>query len=620
MALKDVEKDLHQKESEFAKREHDTTVYNVWQSKEDGVQKKQGKWQHIKDEMFGTRLKAVIIGSVVTIFAIVVVIVSAIFVQHQKGFFSQERVSFVVTAPQTIDSNTLTEIFFTYNNDNRAYLDNAQIIVQFGDYFVPEEGQENFKRVSDDQGIITIGKINGGEEKTAALAGHFTGPVNAVDDVAGILRYVPERTNTRYEVQARATTEITSSPLSIDMNAPSEIVSGNLVDIGVVIKNSSNDALSNIKLIFKSPQTFTFQSASPSATNNNVWLIDNIAPHSETKIVIRGVLTAPADTVQMFHTEVGSQEVDSEYIVYATGKYTPYMKGSPINIQQIIMNDDDGVAYAGDRLQYEVTFINNSDMPLRDAIASVHFEEVVLDFVDLQLYNGGDYDPKNKKITWKASDVPGLKILNPKDVIKVRFAVNVLKELPVESQDDYNFSVTTVAAIDSDDIPSELRENKTILSNAFTIPVGAKVIFDSYAQYKEGNVPVKVGEKTVYTITLTVDNINNDLGNTVVSAPLPTYVSFEGGDDVTFNERANEVVWDIGDIVHGAGVTSDRVETTFDVGIVPSVDQIDTMPVIVKNHILTAMDKFVGSQIKEAREEIITRVEGQGYKDGLVIP
>lgn len=620
MALKDVEKDLHQKESEFAKREHDTTVYNVWQSKEDGVQKKQGKWQHIKDEMFGTRLKAIVIGSAVTIFAIIIVIISAIFVQYQKGFFSQERVSFFVTAPQTIDSNTLTEIFFTYNNDNRAYLDNAQIIVQFGDYFVPEEDQVNFKRVSDDQGIITIGKINGGEEKAIAVAGHFTGPVNAVDDVAGILRYVPERTNTRYEAQARAATEITSSPLSIDMNAPSEIVSGNLVDIGVVIKNSSNDTLSNIKLTFNSPQTFTFQSAHPSATNNNIWLIDSIAPRSETKIVMRGVLTAPAETVQMFHTEVGSQEVDSEYIVYATGKYTPYMKGSPINIQQIIVNDDDGVAYAGDRLQYEVTFMNNSDMPLRDAITSVQFDSDVLDFVDLQLYSGGDYDPKDKKIIWKASDVSGLKIFNPKDVVKVKFAVSVMKKLPVENQDDYNFSITTVAAIDSDDIPSELRENKTILSNAFTIPVGAKIIFDSYARYKEDNVSVRVGEKTIYTITLTVDNINNDLGNAVVSAPLPTYISFEGGNDVTFNERTNEVVWNIGDIIHGAGVTSDRIETTFDVGIVPSVDQIDTMPVIVKNQTLTAMDKFVGAQIKEIHEEIITRIEARSHKDGLVIP
>jgi len=622
MPIKEIEKDLQRKDFVSEDRQHDKTVYDVWKSEEDNT-KEASTWQKIKDTMFSARLKAITIGGIIIAVIAVLVLASASFVYFQGGFFAQDRVLLSMESPQTIDSNTLTRITFIYENDNRADLNDAQITVQFGDYFVPGESQENFKRVSDSHGVITIGKIKGGEKNSIDLAGYFVGPTGAVDDVSGVLRYVPERTSTRYEVHARSTTTITSSPVLIDINAPIEIVNGNAIDIAVAVKNTSNDTVSNLKVILDTPDSFTSHNTQPPPTNGNVWLIHEIAPHSEQVIHVRGGLNASIGTVQTFQVEVGTQESGATYVMYAQRKYSPRIISSPIAIKQEIHVDNEAndVVYAGEKLRYEISFVNNSDVPLRDAIVIVTFDTEVLDFARLELEKSGDYDAQNKRIIWKASDVEALKILRPNESGVVTFAVPVLSTLPAAGQNDNHFAITTLASIDSEDMPSELRENKTVLSNIMTLPVGAKVLFESNAAHKEEAKTLKIGEKTTYVITFEITNINNDIENVSVRAPLPTHVSFEGGDDgITFNERTNEVTWDIGSIVHGVGVTSDKIHKSFDVSIIPSVDQVSTTPILVKEQILIAQDPFANAQVHVVDEKITTQIQGGSRNESVVQP
>lgn len=615
MPIEELEKNLQRKDSSLIHREHDKTVYDVWKSKE-ADETEGGMWQKTKDKMLSTRLRAITIGGIVVFVLAFIALVTASFVYFQGGFFSSERVTLTMEVPDSIGSNTLTEIMFTYNNHNRARLNDARIVVQFGDYFVPAENQKNFERVSDSQGVITIGTIGGNDENTIVLVGHFVGPAGSVDDVSGILRYVPDRTSTRYEVGARGATTITSSPISIDVKAPFEIVSGNLIDVAVIVKNTGSDAVSNLKLTIKTPESFSMYNSTPTPTNGNVWLISTIAPQSEQVIHVRGSLDATIGTVQLFNMEVGTQEGSAKYVTYASTKYTPHIIGSPIIVKQSIEGYDSNVVYAGDRLKYIIKFMNNSDIPLREVIVSVEFDTVVLDFSQLKLENKGDYDAESRTITWKASDIPKLQLLEPHEFGEISFMVPVLTKLPVESEDDYNFSVTTLVSIDSDDIPSELRENKTVLSNVLTKTVGAKVLFDSGIRYTDGLFPPKVGEKTKYTATLTIENINNDISDSVVIVPLPTHVNFVSGKDVTFNKRTNEVVWTIGNIVHGAGITSDSIQTSFDVEIIPSIDQVGRSLLILQEQVLVAKDLFADVRVKETGRSLTTSdIQNKQNKD-----
>jgi hypothetical protein len=242
-----------------------------------------------------------------------------------------------------------------------------------------------------------------------------------------------------------------------------------------------------------------------------------------------------------------------------------------------------------------------------------------LDFANLDLFDSGDYDAEKKEIIWKASDVPELKTLNPNDSGVVKFNIPVLKNFPIETIDDKDFSIVTLAAIDSKDIPSELRTNKTVLSNVLALPVGAKIVFNSSKEYLEGEKQPTVNKKTTYKINFSIDNINNDIKDTVVKAKLPTHIKFESGDGVDFNERTNEIIWNAGDIQSGAGLTSKNIETEFIISIIPSIDQLDEELILIKEQYLYAMDEFAGVEITEIGK-VLTTQHLEGLENhGIVI-
>ncbi|PID52313.1 MAG: hypothetical protein CR972_02450 [Candidatus Moraniibacteriota bacterium] len=622
MSLDKLKKDIQGQDSEVLDREHDKTVYNEWESKE--VQKKESAWKRFMGGMQETRSRAIVVGGIVIGVIVFLLIASASFMYYQGGFFANDRVTFSMEAPQTAKSNDITEILFYYENDNRAKLMQSEIVVRFGEYFVPEENQENFTRVSASQGVITIDQIEGGKKGSVSLAGHFVGPKESSADISSTLRYVPEASSTRYIIDARSSTVITSSAITVDIESPQEVVSGNLLDVVVKVQNTSADRLDDIKMTIDVPKEFSVHSIEPRASHGFMWLIGEMAPHEEKIYHIRGGLDAAIGSVQIFDVEVGVGESGDGYMRYANAKYTPRIVSSPILVHQEIdtRTHGGGVAYAGESVRYSIKFTNDSDIALRDAIVTLNLEGEAIDFESLTLGKQGDYDQENRRIIWKAADVPALRILKPKDSGEVTFSFNIKEQLPVNTENDHHFSITSVAAIDSEDIPSQLRENKTVLSNVRTLPVGAKVIFSASSEYDSGQEQPKVGEKSVYKITMKIDSINNDISNAVVSIPLPTHTTFEGGDskEISYKERTNDITWTVGDIAHGTGVTSDSKTVSFRVGIVPSVDQIDKSPVLLKKQFLSAVDLFTELEINGEAHEIYLNSDGRFGEVGLVQP
>ncbi len=620
MSLDKLKKDIQNRDSQAMKREHDVTVYNEWQSKE--VHKSKSQWQRVADKMQGTRVKAIVTGGIIIAVIAFLLLAAASFVYYQGKFFANERVSLSMDAPRTAQSNELTEIVFHYKNDNRAKLQQSEIIVRFGDYFVPADNQEGFTRVSASQGVINIGSIRGGKKGRFTLVGHFTGPKDFAANISATLRYVPEDASVQYDTNAQTATIITASPVSVDIDSPQEIVSGNMLDMAVRVQNLSADQLSHVKIVMSVPKAFTLHTAEPRFSRKFVWIVDGMNPHEEKVFHVRGGIDAAIGSVQKFRVEVGTEEKNRDYVKYAQTAYMPRIIQSPIVVRQKIDTLYDGVVYAGESVNYQVMFKNDSEVALRDAIVTLHLEGDVIDLTTLEIGNGGYYDQEHHRIIWKAADVPQLHLLHPQDSGEVSLSFSVKSQLPVQTQNDHHFSITSIAAIDSADIPAQLRENKTVLSNAQSIPVGAKVALHTQTKYHSGAQPPKVGEKTVYTVTMKIDSVNNDISDAVVSIPLPTHMKFESSDDkhIVHNDRTNDVMWNAGTIMHGAGITTASKETSFVVSIVPSIDHANKVPILIKKQTLNAVDVFTHMKIVEEVDSKSVASDGRHGAEGLVVP
>ena len=118
-----------------------------------------------------------------------------------------------------------------------------------------------------------------------------------------------------------------------------------------------------------------------------------------------------------------------------------------------------------------------------------------------------------------------------------------------------------------------------------------------------GPLPPQVEKETTYTIAWTAVNSSNHISRATVRTVLPPYVRWTNlkapsGEDVTFNEISREVIWNMGRLEAGVGVTLPPREVAFQVGFFPSVSQLNQTPTISGETSFSGVDEFTGAPIR----------------------
>ena len=113
---------------------------------------------------------------------------------------------------------------------------------------------------------------------------------------------------------------------------------------------------------------------------------------------------------------------------------------------------------------------------------------------------------------------------------------------------------------------------------------------------------ISVKQLTTYAIHWKAINVSNDVSNAKVEAILPGNVTFTGKmvpDDarLTFNERSSSIVWEIGNIKSGSGISKNPPEVAFQVKAKPSPEQIGDSVVLIRGGKFTAKDNFTGEDL-----------------------
>ncbi len=609
MALKKIRDSLAKKDSEYANRKHATSKYNVWQNREKKEGQQQGSWGYIRTTISESRFKGAIIGLVVIVAVIAVMVAAIAITNYQRGYFSPQRVTGMVETVTETPSNRAIEITFEFFNDNRATLRDAQVAVQFGSYFVPQDSQEGFSRADNLSGLISIGDINGNSRKQVKLVGYFIAPEKEIEVIKGTLRY--NVGSQSYEEPVDTVIKITSSPIVLDVAAPQSLIAGNIVDIKVVYRNKSDEVMEGVSLTLDYPEGFVFRDASRTPTNasSDTWVIGTLDSGAQDEVSIRGILTGEAKSNQPFTARI--VQGDDDRVVFAQDTHSFTITPSPLEITQRISGAEGGVARASDRLRYTVSYKNNGNIPLRDAILRVYVDGSALDLSSLLIEDGGFYDASRRLIEWKAADIGSLKVLTPGETNTVNFGVTIKNRIPLDGTRPNNLTINTVAEIESLDIPDLLRENKNTLSSTLITKVGTKLLLEVDTERVSGPFPLSLDEPTRYQITLKAGTVSNDISGARVTLLLPGGVAFAGQNEneayaVVHNERTNEVSWDIGTIGYGAGVINPFEKKTFFVELRRGVNQGNKVLPLLSDINYTATDNFTDTSERVKVNEIFT--------------
>jgi hypothetical protein len=84
--------------------------------------------------------------------------------------------------------------------------------------------------------------------------------------------------------------------------------------------------------------------------------------------------------------------------------------------------------------------------------------------------------------------------------------------------------------------------------------------------------------------------------------------SVAGGTAPVYNERTQEVTWEIGKIPANRGILSPAYEAVFQIELTPSLDQAQTSPILIRESKLTYLDAFTGESLTGTDTDITTQL------------
>jgi hypothetical protein len=471
----------------------------------------------------------------------------------------------------------------------------------------------------------SIGTIAPGQTITRNIKVTLFGDEKSTRNVTISLEYHPPNSNAIFTKEKAYTVIISSAPLSLLIDAPSNATSDQ--DISFRVTATLNTSLPEGPTVVQVtyPNSFIFESATPApSVGNSIWPLTALTAGSSTSITIKGRLVGQDGDQQVFHVYAGSTTPSNQStvgVVYNSLLQTVTIS-KPFLEAHVLVNGQDLSSYAvsgGQTVHAEVTWVNNLPNRITDAkiIANLSgnaFDKTSVDSLD------GFYDSANSQIIWDKNSTPDLASVEPGASGRMSFTFKPVSLLGVRS------SITSPEV----DIDVSIRGQQPAIGSTFNdinnfSKKVVKILTDfqivSAATFGSGPMPPKAENETKYTVTWTLSNSANGVSGAVARATLPVYVSWVGiltgsTENLNYNAVTREVIWNIGAVSPNTGFNSNR-EASFVIALKPSLSQVDSIPQLMKEVSLSGTDNFTGTLVNSSYRAITTTLGSDpGFKFG----
>ncbi|MCA9364546.1 MAG: hypothetical protein KC736_01505 [Candidatus Moranbacteria bacterium] len=623
MALQDFRDQLQKRDTDVTRPRHEGSDYDPLahgrQERAEKFARNRSFWERSffgltdRQRMF-LRRGLIVLGVFLCIFLMVWA------VAYVRGtFFREARVSVFVSGPENVESGAPVEFVITYENDNRASLDDAVLFLEYSDNFSPDVSRmSNFLVAGRTRASVDIGSVEAHSKKSVSVSGTFSGPKGHVASFRAMLEYSPDNVSSRFSSEVQVNVSLDSSPLSFSVTSPFEVADGDVVEYLVQWENLGGRRLEDVRVRAEYPQGFVFDGSDPRVSlSDNVWQIGSVDAGDSGVISVRGHLYAGDQNEKVITFSAGSFDSSGSFVSFGSVEERTRLLRSPFVVTHTVSGLREGAVTPGQQLRYVVNYQNTGDVGLRDVVVYLDVDNPVLDYEKVSFEQKGAYDVSQNRFVWRASYVPELNFVAPGQSGSIAFVVPVLRDSYVRQSTDRNFSITSVASIDSPTIDTPLDRNKVIASDLVSMKLNTVLGLDAYLVYHDeqspntGPLPPVVGQETTYTLRLSLSNASNDVRDSRVSILLPANVSFVGGvrpedESVRFNDRTNEIVWDTGRLSAGLGYVSESRDVSMTLVFRPSPENVGEPAILVRSVTVSAVDLFTQENVSSVVEDRTT--------------
>ncbi len=548
---------------------------------------------------------------------IVVAIISSIYLFFGTNQISTRNISIDLNAPTAVAAGEGVTLQISVSNQNTVKIESANLILNYpsGTKTSDEQARDLFEE------RIPVSDIGPGEAVNIPVDIILFGEENEEKEIKASIEYrVVGSNGTFFKDAEPIKITINSSPLVVRATSLSKVSSGQELELKITLQSNASAVQRNILVSADYPNSFSFISSDPEpAYGQNEWLIKEIAPDSSETITVRGLVNGEADERGEVQLTAGTPRSDNQFIMGSvlTKSTLDYTIERPfIDVSVDINGDKDGATVVDFDEDAEVSILVKNT--LNESIYDMRVEvspkgNVIRD--NLVSVPTGFYDSNAQKITWEVSGEPNLSEVKPGDSREFTFKVK-----PDPNQQTASFDVSTKIFARRLNEPGATEEIVgTIVAEA---KFESRIITRSQLGHGDGlfedagPIPPQANKTTTYTATLEVVAGANDATETVLTTTLPQYVTwldnYDGPGTVEYNPSSKQIRWNIGTMD-----TKSSKKLQFQVGLLPSVTQVDRTPVVINNQQVRATDRFTGTTITAEAFQITSELSTEfGFSKG----
>lgn len=585
-------------------------------------------------------MSAPIKGSMIKYFFIVAVVfflISASFAGYMflggGQTISGNNVNISIAGPVSIGAGEELPLAIIVENQNPTAMEAVDLVVEFpaGTRQAGDVSKELLRQREN------IGVIASGESVRREIRAILFGQEKETKEIAVSVEYRVSGSSALLFKEKKFEIVLSSAPVAIAVNAPTEISAGLPFELTVSITSNSENVIENLLLKAKYGFGFVFSDSSPvSLSEGNTWKLSDLTAGSKRTIKIRGRFEGQNEEEKVFRFTVGTADKHDEKLIgtaFLTTTQTVVLKKPAVGVA-IALNGDtatkETIAAAGSQIRADLLLSNNSVTPAENIETSAALAGSA--FNRFTITTNGYYRSTDNRVIWNKSTADTLTQLDPGAKTSLSLNFSVLNMASLISADITNPIMTIDATVNGQTVANgkvsdfSAKDSKTIKVSS-ELSLDAKLTYYDGPFQNRGPMPPKADSETFYTITLKIANAVNNASNVTVTGRLPLYARFLGvvspqTENLVFNQLGGMIIWNVGRVPALAGFSGPAKEVSFQIAVLPSVTHIGSSPLVMDNIKVAGDDDWTSEKLNNDTNNLTTDLRADSrakYSDGTVV-
>lgn len=535
---------------------------------------------------------------------------------------SNKNIEVVLTGPLTIGGGEVMPLQVAVTNQNKVPIESVILVMNYP--AGTKAADNSTKDLFEDR--IPLNSVKAGETLTIPVKAIMYGEENQTGQIKATIEYhLIDSNGTFYKDASPLDFKITSSPLVIHVDAVNKISSGQEVTINLTLQSNSSAPLKGVLLTANYPSDFSFTSADPAPSyRDSSWIIKDIEPGQAAKISLKGLIVGDQSEQFQLQFTAGTPQQDNQYIIgsplaTATTDFTVEQPFIGVTLATNNTTGDVVVLKTGQPTAINVKVQNTLTDTLYNMSVEIDITGNVIMKDKVEVSNGF-YDSIKNAVIFQVSGDPSLAQVAPGETKDFNFSI-----IPSSQTETPAFALVANAyarrvsdAKASEQLVGTAKQEARYSSS---LSLFDKVNHANGIFTDSGPIPPMADSKTTYTVTLNASAGGNNTADVVVRTSLPQYVTWEnnttGDGTIAFNPINNEITWTVGNV--DANQTK---ESSFQISLIPSQNQIGSTPSLVGSAQLRGTDLFTTSVIRAETASLNTELSSQsgyGNDNGRVV-